>query len=328
MKIPDYQELPRRSGEEPLPLHWSPSTDTFRVEEIPLYEASGEGEHLYLEIEKQNLTTGELIRRVAETLGIPESRMGWAGRKDRHATCRQRISLPRKEAEKNLGRLGDDEYQVIEARPHGNKLKTGHLSGNRFTLLLQGEIGDLEHRIRMLEEQGLPNYYGPQRFGRHGDNAARGHSLLLLNRRPRGSRDKLLVHSYQSFLFNRILADRIQALDQLRFGDLAWIHSKGAIFLVEDPEGEMQRARDLEISPSGPMPGRKMRQAEGSVGETERKTLEEGGWEESFSASLTGARRPLRVPVQGLALKGHHLNFSLPPGSYATVLVRELGIQP
>ncbi len=322
---------PRYLGEAPA-LAWPRAPEDFRVEEVPLYPASGEGEHLFLFVEKRDLTTRELLRRLAERLDLGERELGHAGLKDRHAITRQWISLPRRAAEGGLEQLGDENWRILDARPHGNKLKPGHLAGNRFELFLAGEAEAdfMEARIAELRAGGLPNYFGHQRFGAGGDNHLKGRNILEGTRKPRGGRAKLLANAWQSHLFNRVLAERIEALDELRPGDLAWIHGKGAVFEVEDPAAEASRAASLEISPSGPLPGRKMSRPGGEAGELELRLLEEAGWTEEQDRFLSGARRPLRVPVEGLSAGkdegGWRLRFALPPGSYATVLLRELGL--
>ncbi len=322
---------PRFVGDAP-DLAWPGTPEHFRVEEIPLYSASGEGEHLFLFLEKRDLTTRELLRRLAESLGLDERELGHAGLKDRHAVTRQWISLPRRAAEGNLEKLGDENWRLLEARAHGNKLKPGHLAGNRFELFLAGEAeaAFMEARLAELRAGGLPNYFGHQRFGAGGDNHLQGRRILEGSRKPKGGRAKLMANAWQSYLFNRVLAARIDALDGLLPGDLAWIHGKGAVFRVEDPAAEAGRASALEISASGPLPGRKMSRPEGQAGELELGLLEEAGWTEDQDRFLSGARRPLRVPVESLSAVeekgGWRLSFALPPGSYATVLLRELGL--
>jgi len=308
--------------------------EDFRVEEIALYPASGMGEHLFVLVEKRDLTTPEMIGRLAAALDLDAREIGRAGLKDRRAITRQWISLPRRAAEGRLEALDVEGLRILEARPHGNKLRPGHLAGNRFSLFLAGDEseGFLRRRLDELREKGLPNYFGPQRFGARGDNHLEGRRLLEAARKPRGARAKLLANAWQSCLFNRVLAERLEALDRLLPGDLAWIHGKGAVFRVEDPEVEAGRVAALEISPSGPLPGKKMSVPAGEAGRLERRLLEEVGWTPNQDRHLAGARRPLRVPVGDLEASreegGLRLAFVLPPGSYATVLLRELGIRP
>ena len=315
--------------------------ESFAVREIPLYEPCGEGEHFYLEVEKRDIDTPALVWLLAATLGIRPDAVGWAGRKDRRATARQWLSLPRQATEPRLRELADldPRFDILQARPHRNKLRLGHLRGNRFRLLLRGDAdpAPLSLLLTELREQGMPNYFGPQRFGAAGDNHLRGRALLGPGgggRRARGRGARFLAGAFQAALFNRICAERRPRPDQPRLmaGDLAWIHGKGAVFRVEDPALESARAEALEISPSGPLPGRRMTAPAGEAGALERSLLSAGGWEESMGKALTGGRRPLQVPLGESSLSavpgGLQLEFFLPPGSYASVLLALLGIQP
>ena len=325
-----------RSGAGPCGLAYPSGPDQFRVEELPLYPASGEGEHLYLEIEKRGIDTPELVRRVAAVLGISDREIGWAGLKDRAAVARQRLSVPRVAGEAALARLAEGEdFEILSAMPHGNKLRPGHLAGNRFTLLLPGDpaAAAWEAGLAEIEALGLPNYFGFQRFGTRCDNHLRGRGMLSRGGRGKGRSARFLLSAYQSELFNRVLAARIDALGTLIAGDLAWIHAKGAVFAVDDPEAEQPRADALEISPSGPLPGGRMSAPAGEVLASESAALAAGGWREEWGRHLTGGRRPLRVPVAELRGEvdprgGLRLRFVLPPGSYASVLLAELGVFP
>ena len=330
---PIFDARPRYDGSGPALTAPSRAED-FRVEEIPLYPASGEGEHLFVFVEKRDLTTPEMIQRMAETLDIDVREIGRAGLKDRHAVTRQWISLPRRASEGKIENLGDENFRILETSPHGNKLKPGHLSGNRFELFLPGEAEEsfIEARIAELRSEGLPNYFGVQRFGARRDNHLAGKRILEGNRKPKGGRAKLMAHAWQSYLFNRVLSARMEGLAALLPGDLAWIHGKGAVFSVENPLEEASRVAAMEISPSGPLPGRKMSLPSGEAGDLELSIIREAGWTPEHDRHLMGARRPLRVPVKDLAAEkadsGWRLTFVLPPGSYATVLLRELGLQP
>lgn len=328
------RDIRTRSAAAPCGLGYPSGVDRFAVEEIPLYEPSGEGEHLHLTVEKRGIDTPELLRRLAAAAGVDRREIGWAGLKDRDAVARQRVSLPRRAAEPRLAALGDADYAVLGARPHRNKLRVGHLAGNRFRLTLPGRCDPelLAGRLRELRERGLPNYFGFQRFGAQGDNHHRGLQLLRRGGRLRGRRARFLLSAYQAALFNRVADGRLENLGVLLPGDLAWIHAKGAIFRVEHPDREQARADALAVSPSGPLPGRRETRPAGPALDIEDRLLHAAGWEEPFRTRLTGGRRPLRVPVGDLESEagpdGLRLSFALPPGSYASVLLAELGVTP
>jgi tRNA pseudouridine13 synthase len=158
----------------------------FDVEEIPAYEPSGSGEHLYLWIEKTDMGAEYFIRQVARRLGIPNGEVGTAGLKDRRAVTRQWVSLPAA-CESSLAQIEGDGIRVLRVTRHTNKLRPGHLRGNRFRILIRdaNTAVDVEPILSRIREHGLPNFYGPQRFGRDGETATLGMSLL------RGERTKV-----------------------------------------------------------------------------------------------------------------------------------------
>src|SRR5262245_5302680 len=169
------RDLPGTGG-----LHKATPED-FIVDELPAYAPSGEGTHTFLRIEKRGLTTADAVARLARALDVQPKDAGTAGQKDRQALTRQWISLPGVDPERALA-LTVEGVRVLEAARHGHKLRTGHLAGNRFTLTLRGVVPDGLARARAIVEwlatHGMANYFGQQRFGARGDNAARGKQLL------------------------------------------------------------------------------------------------------------------------------------------------------
>ena len=191
------------------------SEDDFRVEELPLYEPCGEGEHLYLTVEKRGRTTQEVAREIARALGARERDAGSAGLKDKRAVAVQRISVLTRAPPSEALQIAGPGFRVLEAKRHLNKLRPGHLRGNRFRILLRGCVPDAPARAgkiaASIEEQGVANLFGPQRFGKRGDNAALGRSILLRETKlsDRFLR-RLALSALQSELFNRCLAGRIR----------------------------------------------------------------------------------------------------------------------
>lgn len=238
--------------------------------------------------------------------------------------------------------LESETFRVLRVARHGNKLRLGHLRGNRFRITLRGtRPGDIELAragLAELERIGVPNYFGEQRFGKRGANLQKGLDVLAGNPRAFARRMPrrvfgLVVSAVQSEVFNRVVAARREALDRLLVGDLAFLHSKGAVFAVRDPAAEQERADRLEISPSGPMPGPKMTLPEGEPQVIEAAALAALGLEVDAFAGLPygmarGERRPLRVPLTDAGVReveaGIELSFGLPRGSYATSALREL----
>jgi len=308
------------------------------VEEIPLYEPAGQGDHVYVRLVREGWTTRSLLEGLGKIFGLREVDLGCAGLKDRHARATQTISLllPRMEEKEVARRIAEGlPVQVLEVRRHTNKLKTGHLLGNRFTVIIEGVNEELFSRAgdiaTALKAKGLPNFYGPQRFGLKGDNAVRGRELLLGRGPRRPWLKRFLLSAFQSELFNDWLAERLRRgwFDRLLAGDIAKKVSTGGLFQVEDLQAEQPRFINKEITYTGPIYGGRMRWADGEAGALERLILENSGVTEErlARARLDGSRRPARLFVEDLRLDpvdpGLALSFSLPKGSYATTLLRE-----
>lgn len=317
--------------------------DHFRVEELPLYLPSGQGDHLYLRLEREGWNTRDLAQRLAAIFAVADDAVGYAGLKDKQARVSQTFSVQvrgleieeaRVRAAEALGRL-DPPVRVLSAARHGNKLKAGHLLGNRFQVVVSQTEEQAEAKARAvaeaLEQRGMPNYFGPQRFGRQGDNPAQGLAVL----RGRGPREKwlrkLVLSAWQSEVFNQWLAQRVMDGDFARLlpGDLAKKTDTGGLFIVEDLAAESPRMERREITYTGPLMGAKLRWAEAEAGRRERAALAATGVDEAQlkRAGLQGGRRPARIWPQGLSITPHSeglaFAFSLPKGAYATVLLRE-----
>jgi tRNA pseudouridine13 synthase len=330
------------------------STDEdFRVEEIPLYPALGVGDHAYLTIEKRGITTYEAIARVARALGVAPKAIGFAGMKDAHAVAVQTLSVEHVTIPQCERALADvDRVRLVGAKLHRNKIKLGHLAGNRFVLTIRGCAPDAAARataiLGELARVGCPNLYGGQRFGNRADNDKVGRLLVRgefraacelagddLRRKPR-SLVRLFVSAYQSALFNRLVTARMPDLARLETGDLAYLHDRGAVFLVADAAAEQPRADRREISPSAPLFGTKVILAEGRPGEAERAVIaEEELTREMFHVEgvgeFTGERRPMRIPVDGAQVRdlpgdatAIEVRFELPRGSFATIVLAEV----
>lgn len=155
--------------------------EDFVVEEIPRYSTSGEGTHIYFEIEKRGLTTRRAIEMIARSLNKKPRDIGYAGLKDAHGVTRQMLSVEHIEPSR-VESLDLNRIQILSVTRHTNKIKLGHLSGNRFVIKIRDTI-DLPIQkakpiFEMLIARGVPNYFGPQRFGVRGDNAQIGKAVL------------------------------------------------------------------------------------------------------------------------------------------------------
>jgi tRNA pseudouridine13 synthase len=324
-------------------LRFAPSPQTFTVEEIPAYEPSGTGTHLFLWVQKRGLTTLDAIAQIAGALAVPARDVGYAGLKDRHAVTRQWLSVPGVDPARALAAAShDDSWAILRAVPHPHKLRLGHLRGNRFQVVLEGpataeELARLQATVERLGAEGLPNRFGVQRFGAGGDNAAAGLALLRGTRRERDRRRRrLLLSALQSAVFNRTLELRAAAgpLTRVLAGDVLQKVDTGGLFVTPDPAVDQPRVDAGQVVPTGPLPGG--REVEPPPGSAARE-LEDaaiaavGATREDFERAgreLPGARRPFVVHPRDLTWRadesGVQLSFELPAGVYATVLVDAL----
>ncbi len=315
----------------------------FVVDELPLYEPCGQGEHIYLGLRREGWTTRALQQHLARVFGLREDDVGYAGLKDKQARTTQTFSLrlplldPQEALRRAVAELGalTPPVEALWARRHGNKLKSGHLLGNRFRVVVSDPLpGALETAglvARAIQERGLPNYFGPQRFGKYGDNASQGRQALL----GRGPREKwlrrLLLSAWQAELFNDWLARRVREgiFARLIMGDVAKKTDTGGLFTVEAPALEQPRLERGEITYTGPIYGGKMLWAADEAGERERRLLAEQGLAEEAlrRAGLSGSRRVARLALEGLSMglddQDLAFEFALPKGSYATTVLRE-----
>ena len=378
--------------------------EDFFVQEIPLYEPSGAGEHVYCEIQKVSLTTFEAVNRIAAALGMSSRDIGFAGLKDAKAVSRQVLSIVGTSEQAVMG-LNVPGVTINWAIRHENKLRLGHLAGNRFAIKVRDvnptDVVKLRPVVDRLARIGMPNYFGEQRFGRRNDNDKLGAALIrgdnkevlhlllgspdpavddaesmearrafdagdfatamrlfprrsgmerrVLARFAKAKRPgaavrmidekirRLWVSALQSKMFNEVVARRIDSLGTLLEGDLAYKHENGACFLVESAATEQPRADAFEISPTGPLVGYRMTMPGGEPLRVEQEVLAAAQLTpEAFRVAgkhkVKGARRPLRVRPTDVSLEGgvdEHgpyitVAFTLPAGSFATVLLREL----
>jgi len=316
----------------------------FIVEEIPAYAPSGEGEHTFFRVEKVGVTTPALVRQVVQALDISSRDVGSAGRKDKYAVARQTLSVWNVPPERLMD-LDLENARVLWAKRHTNKLRIGHLLGNRFTLRICDVHPESEARagaiLDVLARRGVPNGYGRQRFGNRGDNDKIGLALVrhdweVLDWRgihtPSYGQRRFYVNALQSALFNRYLAVRMheETMDDLLPGDIAKKHDTGGMFTVEDVEQERPRIAAWEISATGPIYGYKMMKAQDEAAALEARVLDEIGLalEDFRPVKAKGSRRALRYRPADLDWHVEDdalvVTFFAPKGAYATLFLREL----
>jgi tRNA pseudouridine13 synthase len=316
--------------------------DDFCVEERPLYLPCGEGEHLYIRVKKRGLSTPDLVLRLASQLHVKAQTIGVAGLKDAQAVTTQMLSLQGVKAETISALPTDERLLALEVLGrHRNRLRKGHHAGNQFRLVIRDvrerSEDDLQELFDELVRRGVPNYFGPQRQGRSGTNFQLGAELLQdaarRNKMPRNKRI-WFMNAYQSHVFNRIVAKRIESIDRVFLGDWAMKSDKGACFPVEQPEVEQPRADRFEISPTGPLFGSRAPWATGVPGDIEQAVVAELG--HHAGASVESRRRmwipwrtasPARPSQRVVLVAGGHCAdpwLLARSGSYATSVLREV----
>ncbi len=305
----------------------------FKVTEVPLYNPSGEGNHLYINITKKNLTSINVKDKISKIFNVNKRNIGMAGMKDKNAVATQTFSVDIqnvKDIDKKIRKL-EVEVKVNWYKKHRNKLRRGHLLGNKFEIVISkiknNAIKDVKNILKQLEN-GIPNYYGKQRFGKKKDNHLQGLKIIQgkLNVNRKWLR-RFLISSYQSYLCNLYLKKRIEKklFYKILKGDIAKKHSTGGLFLVEDVGEEQERFNNKEISFTCPIYGKNMWEGEGVAGGLEREVKKNSKGEK---IPLSGSRRLGRFFLKDLEIKKHKegilLRFQIPKGSYATVVLREI----
>jgi tRNA pseudouridine13 synthase len=327
--------------------------DDFRVEEIPAYLPSGEGDHRYIHLEKRGLSTPEAVALIARAADVKERDIGTAGLKDKHAVTTQWLSLPKQSRPVSEWNLPES-LRVLTESLHQNKLRTGHLHGNIFRVRLLEISAESQLRLPALLERlrrGTLNAFAEQRFGRDGQNIQSALDWLKDPRSLRGPKARFLSKFYpsviQSELFNRYLAARLAlGEDRLLQGEIVRLEGTGSNFVVEDLSTEQARFERGELHPQGPIFGPRMRPAKAEALALEEQVLAEVGLTtaelDQLGSHAPGTRRDLWLKLKDLEANfetAHpreastspdalRLSFSLPAGSYATHVVRELTHSP
>jgi tRNA pseudouridine13 synthase len=314
----------------------------FFVDEDCDIELSGSGEHLWCRIEKTGLTTQDAVQALSRAAGVHPRQIGFAGMKDRVAVTRQWISLGWPVARPLPNLDGLDGIEVLEAKRHERKLKRGAHRGNRFVLRLRdvgGDTSTIEQDLQRIRREGVPNYFGAQRFGHGGRNLALSRALFAGKRLSRNRRG-FALSAARSFLFNAVVDARVRAgnWNRLIDGEAVMLDGSHSVFSLADtaqaPAELSARLDAFDIHPSGPLPGR----GGGDVVSAEAQALESqvlAGYADLVDGlagcGVDAARRALRLAVPTLDWQFESedtlvLSFWLPPGAFATSVLRELAI--
>lgn len=311
--------------------------EDFRVTELPLVDPDGAGQHVLVCVRKRGCNTADVARELARQAGVARRAVSWAGLKDRHAVAEQWFSIDLA-GRPEPGLSGGEGFEVLAVHRHGRKLRRGALAGNAFDLVLRevsGERDEIEARLDCLVHTGVPNYFGPQRFGRHARNVPRARAMFRGDERVRGREQRgILLSAARAWLFNRILADRVSSEDWNRAlpGDVLQWQGSRSHFVWDGDDGERIHARvaALELHPTGALWGSGGSRAGVAVAGREAAAVatEEELARGLIESGMEADRRPLRLGVGELhwAWQGEDLNlrFALPPGAYATTVLREV----
>lgn len=311
--------------------------DDFIVDEQLPFEPEGSGEHVFLHIEKCGENTEYVARLLARFAGVRQRDVSYAGLKDRHARTTQWFSvwLPGKD-DPDWEQVETEEIKILQAVRHARKLKRGVLSGNRFQILIrewQGDRDKLEQQLLRIKEQGIPNYFGSQRFGNHGQNINKAIAMFQGLKVKREQRS-IYLSSVRSYLFNQLLAKRIRegTWNLPVNGDVLIFDQSNSYFKMEQvDESVVQRINVGEIHPTGMMFGKGVSEASSQALAYEDTILKQNKLlaDGLINYGLNSDRRALRVFITNFDWEFKSdtsllLTFTLPAGSYATSLLREL----
>jgi tRNA pseudouridine13 synthase len=310
--------------------------EDFVVEEDLGFTASGEGQHVLLKVRKRDANTQWVARELAKLCGCHPRDIGYAGLKDRRAVAIQWFTVPRSRLSLEAWReVQQPDFTVLDAAAHSRKLPRGALAGNRFSIRIRDVdstalASALPDRIAEITRRGVPNYFGPQRFGRDGANLTRiADGLKSLRPAERG----FILSAARSLVFNAVLAERVTdgTWDHLEAGDIANLDGRGSVFPVEAIDPTLtSRCEALDIHPTGPQWGRGTPAAKGRVGELEARVA--AGFQQACAlvadAGMDQERRALRLAVRDFTWESEPnsilVRFRLTRGSFATTVLREI----
>jgi len=350
-------QLQRYLNHSNIDVLFKQNKDDFVVTEIPLYEFSGEGEHLVLKIRKKDLATWDALEIIAKFVGCKSRDIGYAGLKDKNAMTVQSISI-HKQYEEKLKTFNHPNIKILGTTYHNNKIKVGHLKGNSFFIRLKRvnviDCRKIQSALESIVNFGMPNYFGFQRFGIDGDNYKKGKAIIDGElKEKRRNLKQMYINAYQSHLFNSWLSKRIEIsklvdafepkeiyeklnlpLDvvkrmkkqkhplKIMTGDLLSHYPFGKIFTIEDLETESEKFFQRDRVPTGLLSGKRVKNSVDLAYEIEKEFEAPTGED--------GARRfawvfPSDVESNYKEDKNWmELKFTLPKGCYATELIAEI----
>lgn len=335
----DFSSYHYANGEPSLTGVIRTQPSDFKVDEKFAFETTGEGEHALLHIKKEDTNTDWLSRQIAQLAGVRKVDVSYAGLKDRNAVTTQWFSvwLPGK-PDPDWSVLNSDKVEILTTCRHNRKLRRGSLRGNQFTLIVrnvEGEATDLEARINTIKQNGVPNYFGDQRFGIEGKNLEKAEIMFGGKREKDRFKRSIYLSAARSAMFNDVLSHRVEMNKWTNGipGDVMLLDNSHSYFLAEEIDGKIiQRLKEHDIHPSGPLWGRGELLSKGEVAELEsllptKFNIFDTGLK---NARLDQERRSLRLSVNDLNWNYDdnnntlELSFFLPAGGYATAVLREI----
>ncbi len=305
--------------------------DDFIVDEVPNIEFKGKGNFLILHVKKVEMTTWDMIAIFSEYLGIPAQKIGYAGLKDKHATTTQYISVE-SSYEKMMKQFRHKQIKIIDVTRHSKSIRMGDLAGNRFSINLfeldNIDAGRLEKCARKISKNGLPNYFGYQRFGRDSDSFKQAKDMLSGEIFIEDTKVKnFLISIYQSEFFNNWLRERVELSRKENNGKFLILD--GDIYLAKDAKlvtPKIKPTKDFEskkLVPTGLLCGRDTFRSRDDALKIEQK------YDDEF-LQAKGYRREALIYPQNIECKYIkkqtmlNISFTLPKGSYATVFLESI----
>lgn len=311
--------------------------EDYIVDEIPLLEPDGAGEHVWLKIRKRHTNTDFIAKQLQKLADVKSMAVSYAGMKDRHALTTQWFSvhLPTTE-EPDWQSLASDEIEIVEVKRHSRKLRRGTLLGNRFTIQIRDIEVDqdaLMQRAESIKKHGVPNFFASQRFGHAGGNLNKALAMFEGDRRIKRHQRSIYLSTARSLLFNYILSERVnnKTWHSLQVGDICLRTGRRGFFPVEELDEELlQRLAVGEIHPTAPLWGTGELPVSNEIKALEEKLpIEFPSWCEGLEkVALKMERRELRLMPEDFTIElndaGVRMSFGLPAGCYATSVIREL----
>lgn len=332
------QALAYAHGQPQISATLKADPSDFQVTEQIAYPLSGSGEHLWCWVEKEGQNTDWVAKQLAKWAGIEPRAVGVAGKKDRQAITRQWMSchLPG-QSDPDLDQLTVAGVRILKTVRHHRKLQTGGLSGNRFTLVLREVTGApeiVEKRLQTIMQNGVPNYFGEQRFGNDFQNLAKASALFQGQlKSPKRHQKSLYISAARSWIFNEILSQRVQQAtwNQAISGDVFQLEASQKWFVDDGDPSLSLRVTEGDLHPTGALTGRGVLPSQSEALLIEQAVLQKHPvWQTGLEKlGLKQERRALRVipknmTWQWLEDQALSVSFDLPAGSYATMVIREL----